>query len=66
MINSIIGIILGYAVTLYCMVRSWQCYRKPGETPASRLVSFIVSILFALIGTCMSVYVWRELMEVLK
>lgn len=66
MIASIVGIILGLPVSVYCMVRSWQSYRKPGCTKESRVVSLVVSITFALIGTYMSSCVWRELMEVLN
>ena len=60
------SIVLGLVFAMYCMVRSWQCYRKAGETKESRVVSLVLSIAFGLIGTYMASCVWRELVEVLQ
>ncbi len=65
MTASIIGIIFGLGVTVYCMTRSWQSYRRAGETPESRVVSLVMSIIFGLIGSYMSLCVWNELKELL-
>ena len=65
MTASIIGIIIGLGVTMYCMMRSWQSLHRAGDTHESRVVSLVVSIIFALIGTYMASYTWHELMEIL-
>ena len=62
MIQSIVGIILGTAIAIYCMTRSWQSFARAG---ASKAVSLVVSILFGLIGTYAASATWRELMEIL-
>lgn len=66
MISAIIGSIAGLGLALYCMVRSWQCFMKSGHTRESKVVSLVVSILFALVGTCLAICAHRELMEILN
>lgn len=61
---SIIAIVFGTAAAMFCMIRSWQCFRRSGDTRESRVVSVVVSIAFGLIGTYMSTCVWREFMGV--
>ena len=65
MTESIIGISFVLGVAVYAMTRSWQCYRRAGETPESRVVSLVISISFGLIGSYMFLCAWRELEELL-
>jgi uncharacterized protein YacL len=64
MTASIIGIIFGLAISAYCMVRSWQSFYKRDDSTESKVVSLVVSILFALLGTYLASCTWRELMEI--
>lgn len=57
-----IGIISGTALTIYCMVRSYQSFRRSGDTKESRVVSAIVAMLFALIGTYAASCVLMEIL----
>ncbi len=63
---SIIGIIFGTAMAIYCMVKSWQVFYKRSDTTESKVVIAVVSILYGLIGTYAASCTWRELMEILQ
>ncbi len=66
MTASIVGIILGMAIAIYCMVKSWQVFYKRSDTTESKVVTLVVSILFGLIGTYAASCTWRELMEIIN